>query len=175
MVWAIGLLVTLGCSPVARLRARFALPDGSPSLTGRLHVRARAACPSYAQQQDAGTWKRPSAPAPGLEEDPNDAGQGALEDAGDAAAGDAGSTPSWVHDRSLEYVVRPTVTGLDADVSVRASSCWVAATAWYDTNGNNVVDADEPVATIPATLIVDHGFCVGNLTAVGPIALKPAR
>ena len=110
--------------------------------------------------------------SPGLEEDQDDAGVGALDDAGDAAAGDAGSTPSWYLDRSLEHVVRPTVVGLDAEVSVRATSCWVAVTAWYDANGNNVVDADEPVAAIPATLISDRGLCMGNLTTVGPIALK---
>lgn len=174
-IWAIALLTALGCSPVSRLRARFALPDGVPLLPGRLHVRARAACASYAQEHDAGSWKPPSAPAPGLEEDPNDAGLGALADAGDAAADDAGSPPSWVRDRSLEHVVAPTLTGLDAEVSVRASSCWVAVTAWYDANGNSVVDADEPLATIPATLVNDRGLCVGNLTTVGPIVLKPAR
>lgn len=103
----------------------------------------------------------------------NDAGLGALADAGDAAAEDAGGLPSRARDRSLEHVVAPTVTGLDAEVSIHASSCWVAVTAWYDANGNDLVDADEPVATIPATLISDKGLCAGNLTTVRPIALKP--
>lgn len=151
--------VVVGCSPIARLKCRFDLPKGGPTPDkAKLHLRAAAACPHYGGEPDP---PPPPPPEPGMEE------QSVSRDA------DAGEDLDAKGRRRIIDEAHTSHEGFEAQVSVRATHCWVSVTAWYDTNGNGQVDDADYVGTLPATLVRDRGLCAGNLTWAGPITMKP--
>ena len=181
--------VVVGCSPIARLKCRFDLPKGvaAPDAT-KLHLRVAAACPHYGGEPDP---PPPPPPEPGMEEKPawqvtaealadagdagdaDDAGDAATSDAGASIAADAGADLDAKGRRRFLDEAHTAHDGFEAEVTVRATHCWVSVTAWYDTNGNGQVDDADYVATLPGTLVRDRGLCAGNLTWAGPITMKP--
>lgn len=178
--------VVVGCSPVARLKCRFDLPKGAPAPDAtKLHLRAAAACPHYGGEPDP---PPPPPPQPGMEEksawqvtaealaDAGDAGEAADATTAEAAASiavDAGADLDAKGRRRIIDEPSTSHEGFEAEITVRATHCWVAVTAWYDTNGNGQVDDADYVATLPGTLVRDRGLCAGNLTWAGPITMKP--
>jgi hypothetical protein len=165
--WAVVLGVVVGCSPVSRLKCRFELPkEAAPVDATRLHLRAAAACPHYGGEPPP---PQPAPPAPGLEE------QQAPQLPADASAAEEVDAKGRRRVVDWASVQRD---GFEAEVSVRSSRCWVAMTAWYDANGDGVVDDADYVATLPSTEVADRGLCLGNVTWAGPITMRrrgPAR
>lgn len=163
------LAAVFGCSPVSRLRVSFVLPNSAGAIDfAKLHVRGRVACESF--DLSAPKPKDPQPPPAGLEEREEEESIVSM-DAGDAAAGDADPPP-----RPGREAIRPARFDREGDffqLHQRASSCRAAATGWYDTNGSGKPDAGDFVATMPTTEFHDRGLCMGNLTTVGPLEMKP--
>lgn len=189
---ALGILtgaIILGCSPVSRLRVSFTLPKSAGAIDyAKLHVRARVACNSFnlADPKPAD----PQPPLPGPEEKDEDevpplpiddassdagASDAAAADAASSDAGDAGNDLATPRYRSRNQIRAVSLSreGEFFHISERASSCRAAGIAWYDTNGNGLVDRGDFHAVMPLTKFHDRGLCAGNLTTVGPLELKP--
>jgi hypothetical protein len=157
----------LGCSPVVRIEARFELPpEAGPLDPTRLHVRGRVVCRSFSSSDPEP--KSPAPPPVGLEEADPDSYLRVADDAGAARA----------YRPRLPNEERPVVfqrEGATFRASFRSTQCWVALSAFYDTNGDGVLNDGDYVAAVPAVLVVDHGLCQGNLNSLGPVTLKPLR
>jgi hypothetical protein len=70
----------------------------------------------------------------------------------------------------LEVTLAPG--GFEAEVALHGQRLYVRVTAWYDANGNGVVDSGDAVGSLEgAVLAEDRGLCAGNLTVTTPILL----
>ena len=159
----LGVLAALvACSPTIRVQTRLELPGVDAPRLDRLHVRARAACPSY--DVTAPPPPVPEPPEPGPTEDPSE--DGAAVDA--EAPGDAGTNAA--RSERLRVVV-PNRDGLEVNLSIHGTRCTVAMTAWYDADGDGRVGPGDLVGALPATEVLDRGLCRGNMNVVGPLRL----
>ncbi|MBA2541910.1 MAG: hypothetical protein H0V17_19855 [Deltaproteobacteria bacterium] len=141
--WVFMLLALAECSPNVSFYAIFQLPGEAKIDAAKLHVRGRKKC-----NRDGTEQASPQPPEPGLEEPYTDS-----------------NYRDTITDFQREH---------DSKVSARfrASRCEIAVTAWYDSNGDNVVNRGDHVATIPTTEITSGGFCLGDKNYQGIIPLK---
>jgi hypothetical protein len=137
-----------GCSRLIRVRIDFAVPNVGVVDPARLHVRGRVSCDSFDEALP------PEPPPFGLTEavDPNTEYRGTVAP------------------------VKFRRDGTIARAEFRAGECHLAIAAFYDTNGNSVVDAGDYVASRPATRVRDLGACRGgNMNDLGTVTLELVR
>jgi hypothetical protein len=147
-VWPLVLLCLVECSPMVSFEIRFSLPDGKTIEATKLHLRGRSRCARGSVDEYE---SKPAAtpPEPGLEE-PFD---GKAQDKFDP--------------------MRDPADPAHAQGRFRASTCEVALTAWYDANGDQLVNAGDFVGRYPTSTIKSHFACSSTANHFGTLPLAP--
>lgn len=149
-VWPLAVLVLVECSPMVGFEVRFSLPEGATLAADRLHVRGRSRCSTGGGFDPAKAVPEP--PEPGLEE--SMAGEDAYQ-------------------RGVFHPLRDDRDPAFAHAQLRGSRCEVALTAWYDTNGDRVVNAGDFVGRYPTSTIRTHRACSNVANHFGTLPLQP--
>lgn len=140
------LLLVGGCSPLVRVQVELAVPGIAAPDPARLHVRGRVACNPFDLSKPRAT--PPAAPSLGLEESRTE------------------PTPAQVGERVVFER-----EGMIARAEFSATRCHVAISAFYDTNGDQIVGPGDFAATLPATEVADLGWRAGNMNDLGTVVL----